>query len=167
MTNIHPVVVHFPIALFLTGFVLDVLGHLLKRETLQRVGAIVLVLGAVGALAAMLTGQFAEESVEERLSAAGERVLDTHEELGKLTAYLLLGVAAVRLLLATGWLARWRWAVGAALAIYLIAGVVGVGTLTVTGYYGGELVYRYGAGVQASQPIVELPTPPHDDDDDK
>lgn len=170
MTNIHPIVVHFPIALFLTGFALDVIGHLLQRETLKRAGLILVVLGAAGALAAMLTGQFAEESVEERLNGAGERVLDTHEDLGKLTAYLLLAVAAMRLMLATNWLSRWRWIAGAALAVYLIAGAVGVGALTVTGYYGGELVYRYGAGVQLSQPALGLngdqaPPPPHDDDD--
>lgn len=157
MTNIHPIVVHFPIALFLTGFALDVMGHLLQRETLKRTALVLVSLGAIGALAAMLTGQFAEESAEESLIAAGERVLDLHEDLGKLTAYLLLAVAAVRLILATRWLNRWRWVAGAALAIYLIAGVAGVGTLTATGYYGGELVYRYGAGVQLAQPVTELP----------
>jgi uncharacterized membrane protein len=173
MPNIHPVVVHFPIALFLTGFVLDAIGYLFQRETLKRAGLILIVLGALGALAAMLTGQFAEESVEERLSGAGKRVLDTHEDLGKLTAYLLLAVAALRLILATSWLNRWRWAAGAALAIYLIAGIVGAGALTATGYYGGELVYRYGAGVQLSQPAMELQDnqnapsqPPGDKDDD-
>ncbi len=173
MQNIHPIVVHFPIALFLTGFALDVIGHLLQRETLKQAGLILVVLGALGALAAMLTGQFAEESVEERLSSAGERVLETHEDLGKLTAYLLLAIAAVRLILMTTWLRGWRWAAGIALGIYLIMGVVGVGALTATGYYGGELVYRYGAGVQLSQPALELhsdqatmPPPPHNDDDD-
>jgi len=75
-------------------------------------------------------------------------------------------------LIATGWLNRWRFVAGAALAIYLIAGVIGLGTLTVTGYYGGELVYQYGAGVRLSPPAMEqqsnqatLPPPPHDDDD--
>lgn len=171
MTNIHPIVVHFPIALFLTGFALDVVGHLFQREALKRAGLILVVLGAVGALAAMLTGQFAEESAEAGLSAAGERVLDQHEDLGRLTAYLLLAVAGIRLILATNWLSRWRWVAGAALAMYLIAGIVGAGTLTATGYYGGELVYRYGAGVQLSQPAMELqdhqialPPPPRDDD---
>nr|BAL58782.1 hypothetical conserved protein [Candidatus Acetothermum autotrophicum] len=172
MTNIHPIIVHFPIALFLTGFALDVIGHLFQRDVLKRAGLILVVLGAVGALAAMLSGQFAEESVEEHLSKAGERVLDTHEDLGKLTAYLLIGVAAIRLILAMSWLSRWRWIAGTALVIYLIAGAVGVGALTVTGYYGGELVYRYGAGVQLAQPAMELqdsqtalPPPPRDDDD--
>ncbi len=171
MTNIHPIVVHFPIALFITGLVMDVIGHLFQKETAKKIGLVLVVLGAVGALAAMVTGNFAEEQVEDRLSRAGEHVLDRHEDLGKLTAYLLLIVAAIRALIATGWLNRWRFVASAALAIYLIAGVIGLGTLTVTGYYGGELVYRYGAGVQLSQPIVEqqgegLPPPPPDDDHD-
>lgn len=163
MTNIHPLVVHFPIALFLTGFVLDMIGYLFQREMLKRTGVILVVLGALGALAAMLTGQFAEETVEESVSVAGERILEVHEDLGKLTAYLLLAVAVVRVMLMRPWLTRWRWAVVAALAVYFIGGALGVGTLTATGYYGGELVYRYGAGIQLLQPGMELH---HDDDDD-
>jgi uncharacterized membrane protein len=170
MTNIHPIVVHFPIALFITGLVIDVIGHLFQKETAKKIGLVLVILGAVGALAAMVTGNFAEEQVEDKLSRAGEHILDRHEDLGKLTAYLLLIVAAIRALIATGWLNRWRFVAGAALAIYLIVGLIGLGTLTVTGYYGGELVYRYGAGVQLSQPTGEqqgegLPPPPHDDDD--
>jgi len=177
MTNIHPIVVHFPIALFITGLVMDVIGHLFQKETAKKIGLVLVVLGAVGALAAMVTGNFAEEQVEDRLSRAGKQVLDRHEDLGKLTTYLLLVVAAIRVLIATGWLNRWRFVAGAALAIYLIAGVIGLGTLIMTGYYGGELVYQYGAGVQLSPPEMEpqsnqaTPPPPprdddHDDDDD-
>lgn len=168
MMNIHPIVVHFPIALFLTGFALDVIGHFSQGETLKRASLILIVLGALGALAAMLTGQFAEEAAEEVLSTKGVGVLDQHEGLGKLTAYLLLAVAAIRLILATSWLSKWRWAAGIALGVYLVAGALGVGALTATGYYGGELVYRYGAGVQLSQPAMELPndqavpSPQHD-----
>lgn len=169
MRNIHPIIVHFPIALFITGLVIDAIGHLWRKETAKKIGLVLVVLGALGALAAMVTGTLAEETVEERLSKAGEKALDLHEDLGKLTAYLLLVVAALRVVIATGWLSRWRLVAGVALAIYLIAGVIGLGTLTVTGYYGGELVYQYGAGVQLSQPVLghqsdQLPPPPHDDD---
>ncbi len=169
MTNIHPIVVHFPIALFITGLVIDVIGHLFQKETAKKIGLVLVILGAVGALAAIFTGNFAEEQVEDKLSRAGQQVLERHEDLGKLTAYLLLVVAAIRAMIATGWLNRWRFVAGVALAIYLIAGVIGLGTLTMTGYYGGELVYQYGAGVQCSQPMEqqgeELPPLPHDDDD--
>ncbi len=152
MPNVHPIVVHFPIALFITGLVVDVLGHLAERETLKKMGLVLVVLGALGALAAMLTGLSVEETVEAGLSEAGEAVLDNHAQLGQLTAYLLLGVAVLRILLATTWV-KWPAVFGATLAVYLIAGVVGLGLLTVTGYRGGQLVYEHGAGVKLTQPI--------------
>jgi uncharacterized membrane protein len=38
MTNIHPIVVHFPIALFITGLVIDVIGHLFQKRPRRRSG---------------------------------------------------------------------------------------------------------------------------------
>ncbi len=152
MPNVHPIVVHFPIALFITGLVVDVMGHLAERETLKKMGLVLVVLGALGALAAMLTGLSVEETVEAGLSEAGEAVLDNHAQLGQLTAYLLMAVAILRILLATTWIKR-PLVSRVALAVYVIAGVVGLGLLTVTGYRGGQLVYEHGAGVKLTQPI--------------
>jgi uncharacterized membrane protein len=52
----HPLVVHFPIALFIAGLALDFLGLVGNHRTLLYAGWYNLVLAAIGALAAVATG---------------------------------------------------------------------------------------------------------------
>jgi len=157
MPNIHPLIVHFPIALFLVGFAVDGLGWGLKRETLKRVGLVLILLGALAAVPAVVTGLAVEETVEEQIESlpGGEAALEAHEEIAIPTAGVLLVAALLRLLLEIRLnqpLAR------GLLAVYLLAGLAGVGMLALTGLRGGELVYSYGAGVQTdatyAQPLL-------------
>ena len=145
MPNLHPLVVHFPIALFLVGFVIDALSWLLKNETLKRAGLIMVLLGALTAIPAVVTGLAIEETIEAQIEAlsGAEAALEAHEELAIPTTVVLLGAALLRL----GLVVRPR--LRALLALYLAVGAVGLGMLAVTGYRGGELVYRYGAGIQS------------------
>ena len=155
MSNLHPMVVHFPIALFLVGFVLDGLGWGLRHETLKRVGLVLVLLGALAAVPAVVTGLAVEETVEEQLEPlpGGEEALEAHEELAIPTAGVLLVAALLRFLLEIRFGSR--TVARGLLAVYLIAGLVGVGMLAVTGLRGGELVYRYGAGVQTDAIYVQ------------
>ena len=61
MNNIHPMVVHFPIALLLSAWLLDVLALITKRPRLHQFALCHLMLGVLGAGAAVLTGLQAEE----------------------------------------------------------------------------------------------------------
>jgi uncharacterized membrane protein len=55
---LHPIVVHFPIALIITGFAADTAYLIYKKEIcLRKAGFYLMVLGALGALAALLTGE--------------------------------------------------------------------------------------------------------------
>lgn len=151
MSNFHPLIVHFPIALFITGFAVDGLGWLLRRENLKRVGLVLILLGALAAVPTVATGLAVEETVEKQLEGrpGAEAALEAHESLAIYTAIVLLGVAVLRLVLGTGWLERQRVWMHGLLVAYLVVGTLGLGLLTLTGYRGGELVYRYGAGVEA------------------
>lgn len=151
MANVHPLIVHFPIALFITGLVVDGLGWLLRQENLKRVGLVLILLGALATVPAVATGLAVEETVEKPLEGrpGAEAALEAHEALAILTAVVLLGAAALRLVLGTGWLERQRAWMRGLLVAYLVVGVLGLGLLALTGYRGGELVYRYGAGVEA------------------
>ncbi len=157
MTNLHPMVVHFPIALFLVGFALDALGWGTKRETLKRVGWVLVLLGALAAVPAVVTGLAVEETVEQQLEPlpGGEAALEAHEELAIPTAAVLLGAALLRFLLEIRFR---RPLLGRGLLIaYLVVGLVGAGMLALTGLRGGELVYRYGAGVRTDAAYVQPP----------
>ncbi len=165
MLNLHPLVVHFPIALFITGFVVDGFGWLLRRGTVKRIGLALVLLGVLSTVPAVLTGLAIEATAEAQLQnrLGAEAVLEAHEELATTTAAVLLGVALVRLALGTEWLWRQRaWGRGL-LATYLVVGTLGLGMLALTGYRGGELVYRYGTGVELLSSVPATSSEAEDD----
>lgn len=149
MADLHPMLVHFPIALFLAGVAVDAAGWALRRESWKNAGLVLVVLGALAAVPAAASGLAAEERVETQLEPVpgGEVALERHEELAILTTGVLLGAAVLRLLLGLGWTRRRASRAAAVLGVYLVAAALGVGMLALAGSQGGELVYRYGAGV--------------------
>lgn len=141
LTHLHPMLVHFPIALLIIGLLADLTGVIAKREFFSRVGLLLLVLGTAGVIAAYFSGDRAADGLIETgpLQIAVER----HEEAALLTVWLMVATMIVRLALVgfrkyTGLL---RWV---PLALF----VVGVASMARTGYYGGELVFKHAAGVQ-------------------
>ncbi len=152
MPNVHPLIVHFPIALFSAGFLVSMVGYIFRKDILKNAGLVMVILGAAGALAAALSGEEAEEAVEKFLSGEGEQALESHETFGGITAYILSAAALLNLLGAV-FLKNRRRAAGALLAAYVAAGILGVIMVNVTAYKGGRLVYEYGAGV--SRPALE------------
>ena len=61
--NIHPLFVHFPIALLLTSFAAYILGSLFKKEELLITGKWFLYFGTLAAAVTVLTGLEAEKTV--------------------------------------------------------------------------------------------------------
>ena len=169
---LHPAVVHFPIALLTIGAPLAVAAVFLRRWHLPWLAAIVLVMGAAGAMVAVGTGNQEEEMVEGG-SAALEQVLDKHEELGELTRNIAV-VAAV-LAVAAAFSSRVRVAGRGLSVLAALAAVAAAYCVAETGHYGGQLVYRHGAGVNtmASQGgsdapsggTAVMPQGEHEDDD--
>ena len=64
MHPIHPMVVHFPIALLLASTLFDALAFRWRTEQFRETSLSLLILGILAAGAAVLTGHFAEEAVE-------------------------------------------------------------------------------------------------------
>ena len=142
MHPIHPLVVHFPIALLITSVVFDVLAMRWRHKSFQEVGFYTLIAGLLGAAVAVLTGAMAEEAVEDK--GIPESVLEIHEALGYATFLFFIGLLALRLLM------RWEL-IREIPALYLAMGVAGIMILSAAGYFGGSLVYDFGAGV--SMPV--------------
>jgi uncharacterized membrane protein len=137
MENIHPIVVHFPIALYSTSLLLSILGMVARRPSMHRVALWNLVLGTLGALAAVWTGLGAEGTVKHSFEI--HEVMEMHERFGIMT--LGLGLVAV------GWgLASRRWPLGwmRGMGLFIVAGLVGV--MALTAHLGGRLVYEFGVG---------------------
>ncbi len=142
MHPIHPMLVHFPIALLSVAVFLDVLAQRWRRDECRIASLYTLVLGLAGAVAAVASGALAEEAVEH--SGVPKQVLELHESLGFATFWIFLGLL--------GWCAAvWFEWVQERPVVSGVLGLIGVAVLLVASYFGGSLVYEYGAGVMASR----------------
>lgn len=141
---LHPMLVHFPIALLVTSVLFDAAGTLIEREALREGGLWLLVLGLVGGVAAAVAGDLAEEAAEK--AGVAETLIETHELLAFITLGLFGGLLLYRLVLRNQFTRR-------ALAVYFLGAAIGLGTLAATGHLGGDLVYEHGAGVNAAHGV--------------
>lgn len=168
-TSLHPLVVHFPIALLLVAPVLALIGVLARRQRgLAAAALLLMVLGTAGAWLAVGTGEAAGEAAE---STPGiEPVLERHGDMAETTGTLftVLTLAYAALILAPWALKRKPLRVaelaahGAFLAVYAVAAVY----LARTAQQGGLLVHQYGVHAAGqSAPAAENERERHDDRD--
>jgi uncharacterized membrane protein len=134
-THLHPMLVHFPIALVVFGFIAEMAALYFKKEVcLSRLGFYLLIIGTLSALVAWLTGNF---FTSEMAGTAGE-IKETHELFALITLGTLLVTSALRIVLQfkTTENKGLRWF---ALLTYGLAAI----SVSITGFYGGTLVYEY------------------------
>ena len=135
-TDFHPMIVHFPIALILTGFLADVVSLFFKSERcLSKAGFYLMVLGAVSAIAAWTTGQlFTNEPGQGEILS----IFEKHETGAIITMILMIIGAGLRIYLVRSKKEETslKWVV---FVIYLLA----VGAVSFTGLMGGTMVYKY------------------------
>ncbi|MEZ5659563.1 MAG: DUF2231 domain-containing protein [Burkholderiaceae bacterium] len=144
---IHPMVVHFPIALIFCMLTIDALAASMSipvsgRGTVAIVSTSVAVAAGVFALLAFAFGDLAYDIAAE-MANVSKQALELHEEAGTVTAFALLGWAVLRLIL---W---WRRIDLGHLGSYAIVAVEVLLALAVvlTAWYGGDLVYEHGIAV--------------------
>lgn len=121
---------------------LQLIGVTLKRPAFTLPALIILGVGAVTAIVAALTGT-AQAVVARELPGIHE-VLERHELLGNLAAWTLGVVTFLSIYL----FLKGRWSDRLFLAVLMALAIL----LQVTGHFGGELVFRYGAGVNPIDP---------------
>lgn len=146
---LHPVLVHFPIALLFVSVLFDLLSTRLSSESFREGALWLLGLGLTGGIAAALAGGMAEDAAEK--AGIAESLIERHEALAQATLVIMAVLLLSRLLL------RNRFSPQTFTA-YLVVAAIGLLTLIATGHTGGDLVYKHGAGVttapQAAQPIA-------------
>ncbi len=138
MHPIHPMLVHFPIALLSAAVFFDLLGGKWRPEDCRIASLYTLVLGFAGAGVSVISGGMAEDAAER--SGVPEQAIELHESLGFAAFWIFAGLLGLRVAAGLGWIREQR--MGA-----LLVGIAGVVVMLVASYYGGSLVYDYGAGV--------------------
>jgi uncharacterized membrane protein len=146
MANLHPLLVHFPLALFTAFVVTEVLGLLLRKQDIRTAASGMLYLGTLGAFAAVIAGFGAANTVPH-----GEEVheiMERHERLG-LSVMLLAGALSAWRIIAHGRFSR------PAQILHLLSAFVLLAVMAVGADLGGLMVYKYGVAVQAVQPPAQ------------
>ncbi|MFN3430259.1 MAG: DUF2231 domain-containing protein [Candidatus Sericytochromatia bacterium] len=146
LETLHPMVVHFPIALLIVVLLFDVTALFFPKVELARASLYLSGVATIGAIAAYFSGEAAEEPVEHLPGI--ETLLERHEDLGKLLAVAAVAALVVRLVFV--W-RRWHEAVAGRAMLAFFSAVLAV-LVGATGYVGGQLVYEHGAGVR---PVLE------------
>ncbi|KIL36505.1 hypothetical protein SD70_31550 [Gordoniibacillus kamchatkensis] len=123
--NLHFIVIHIPISMLIFSFVFDVLALFAKRREWHAAGLLCLVVGTLGAIAAVATGP------EDR-----NPLVHTHEFYGKMTMVLFIVLTLVRLFFH---LRKQRELGGN--YVYLAVALIGVLLVGYTGHIGGEMVH--------------------------
>jgi uncharacterized membrane protein len=140
--NLHPLVVHFPIAWLTAALIVDLISLVLPRATWAETMARVLYpTGAASAWITYLSGRQAAATVLTP-GMAHTLVLD-HWNWALATTICFTGVAGVRLLFILRHKNPSFWTLAALTA----AALAGMLLLFQTGERGARLVYEYGVGV--------------------
>ena len=151
--SIHPMIVHFPIALLFAAGVADLVSVAPGRLSwLRRTTVALYAAGAVAALIAMRSGQVAAGALQ--LPPAAQAILHDHEEWGERTVWYFGILALVRLV------AMWRdHQVRLPLrAVLLALGLGGLLLVLETGEHGAQLVFQQGVGVRAQSGSAASPS---------
>jgi uncharacterized membrane protein len=136
--RLHAALNDLPAALLLTAVLFDLVAAATRKPSFRQAGLYTLIVGALGAGAAVLSGLQAEESIEH--GTAVHRVMETHEQLGLIT----LGIFG---LLALWRLVRERRMGTAERSLALALALGGAGVLVAAAVYGGRLVFDHAAGI--------------------
>jgi uncharacterized membrane protein len=154
---LHPMLVHFPVALYPTSLVFDALSHLADDGNPFVVGAFsLIVIALVVSVLAVATG-FADFLAIEHGTRTW-RVAALHMSAQLVTSGLFLANAVLR---------GQDLDVTATPAGPIILSLVGLTTLTVGSALGGELVYRHGRRVELDLVASEEVPPSAPDDPDR
>jgi uncharacterized membrane protein len=136
--EIHPALVHFPIALLLGAVAVDIYARARHSVGAGQVAAGLLIAGVLTGLVTGLAGLLAFYTVPSaHTEAAHDRVI----------WHLGLALASVVLFAGVAWL-RWRGRRDLPSAGTLVAGLVAAVLLGVAGYLGGQIVYHGGMGIE-------------------
>ncbi len=157
--GLHPLVIHFPIALLMVAPLFVLLALVLRRYSIEfsRTALVLLALGTVSTFVAVSTGQAAGELAEH--NDAINAVISQHEELAETTrnTFTVLTLLYALAIFAPGPLRRLRKpALALATNVVFLVVLAGATLLVVsTAHQGGRLVHQLGVhAIMAAPPAA-------------
>ncbi len=150
MFLLHPIIVHFAIALLSVAVITDLLYLVTRKQNFWQLTNLMLIIGTLSALIAVITGNQAFQVVT--IPEGTKPLVLSHQLSGQITLGLFAGVSVLRWVLIRLKLFAHplRW-------IYYILLLTASFYLFRTGVLGGEMVYIHGVGTQkeSSKPAAK------------
>jgi uncharacterized membrane protein len=143
--RLHAALNDLPTALLVAAVLFDLLASITHRVVFRQVAFWTLMVGVLGAGAAVVSGLQAEDHIGH--GEAVHQLMGTHEDLALIT----LGVFAV---LALWRIAREKRMASTERAVVVALSVGGLALVVATGVYGGKLVFEHAAGIPS--PVLEV-----------
>jgi uncharacterized membrane protein len=142
LAQFHPKIIHFPIAFLLVYLLLEFFGAIFKKDFFSKAAHLFLLFGVLGALAAVLTGNQAENAFEG-WNKTTSAILETHSTYANITLWYFTVLLVIRtfLVLRKKFSNLFKY-------LFCLLGIVGAYFIYQTGEHGGEMVFKHGIGTQ-------------------
>lgn len=136
---VHPMLIPFPLALWTTSFLTDVLFYFRRSTSLPLISKFLLAAGCLGAIAAAIPGIIDWMSIKHK---DVKKIANWHARLNVIA--LLIFAASLYLRMNSGGVAL----VGYSLKIPFLLSFVGVILIAISGWLGGSMSFEHGVGVK-------------------
>lgn len=136
-THIHLLITHLPIFGSLLGTLVLGYGMWKKSDSTQLASYYLLVISAIGAAIAYLTGEAAEETVEN-IQGVSENTIEQHADFASYALVALVAVGVISLIGIYFKIIKSTFAKPTAM-ITLFLALIGFGLVARTGYLGGQI----------------------------
>jgi uncharacterized membrane protein len=142
LAQFHPKIIHFPIAFLLVYVLLELIGASFKKDFFSKTAHLFLLFGVLGAVAAVLTGNQAEDAFEG-WNKTTHAILETHQTFANITLWYFTGLLVIRTFLVLKKKFNYTFK-------YLFIALAFIGAYFVyqTGEHGGQMVFQHGVGTQ-------------------
>jgi uncharacterized membrane protein len=134
---LHPTLVHFPIALFISSLILDTVSLIFKKDNLHQAAVCSYILAVVFAPITAYAGLW-----EAARLSLHHPLLDKHQLFGLMIMYFSF-VSVILIPLSR------RFSPKVSRTLFFILALSMSVLVVLAGYYGGRMVYEYGVGTNA------------------
>lgn len=153
LAQLHPKIVHFPVAFLSIYALLEITGVLSKKEFFKKAAYLFLFLGVLSAVAAVISGNQASDIAsnwEDKGAVIPFGLISQHEEFATITLWYFTGLLVLRTFLVLK-----KKYTGMIQYIFIVLAIVGGYLIYETGDLGGKLVYDHGVGTELKKEEIK------------